>query len=268
MTIPYFENPPLNEVICGIRFNKLGKLKTVDIGKYGEIIHSDYPLSEDREVLPSVQQESNLKIELSMIPPLRRVFFISQNHNRIIQFQDDCFFCNWHKIQENDIYPRFTSIMPHFIEKWEEFKKFIKEKVEDEIIINRYEMVYINHLYKGEHWVSLEDLKDIMPCFSWDSKKASDSFLLLPNDITWRLNFLCKEFNSRLSINLKLGKNRINNREVIVIELVMSTDASTKELPNLTDWFTNANQYIVKSFISLTSSEYHGKWGIKYESTT
>jgi len=258
---PDFATPPINEVVCGIRFDKLKKLSTAHWGQYWSKIKSEYPLTEDREPLITG------KIELAVIPPLRRVCFVSEDSNRLIQVQEECFLYNWRKINESDHYPRFTTIKPLFLEKWEQFKTFAEETIKETIVANRYEITYTNHLYKGEQWINFEDLKDIFPCFSWKSKETSKKFLPTPANVNWNLDFHFSEFRSDLKVRLRSGKDLLNDNEVIVLTLTMGTEVENKALPPLSEWLQNANKVIVNGFVALTSSEYHGKWGIKNDTS-
>ena len=52
--LPDYSNPPLIEVVCGILFNSIDKLKVPHIGLFWEKIKKDYPLCQEKSPIMSV----------------------------------------------------------------------------------------------------------------------------------------------------------------------------------------------------------------------
>src|SRR5689334_13454677 len=96
--LPIYDNPPINEVVCGILFNQLEAFLSPYLGILWEKYKPEY--SECQEVSPLMpvietfdQRESSVEVV-----PIPRVWFVHTNKNNIIQIQRDRFLCNWRKM--------------------------------------------------------------------------------------------------------------------------------------------------------------------------
>jgi hypothetical protein len=78
--LPEYDNPPVNEVVCGILFETLGKLLSPYLGVLWEKYKPEYP--ECREVAPLVPVVESFDklpqpgIQYMDVPPLPRIWFM------------------------------------------------------------------------------------------------------------------------------------------------------------------------------------------------
>ena len=87
LPLPEYDNPPLIEVVFGVQFKELEKLKTLHMGAFWEkISKTEYPNFEDKPPLAHVIESydepqakpAEMTIERVNAPPLPRFFFISE----------------------------------------------------------------------------------------------------------------------------------------------------------------------------------------------
>ncbi len=114
--LPSYKQPPVDEVVCGFRFEPLRHLKVPHIGLLWEKFRNEYPTAQ--HAVPIATDTSFIVDEATGIP-LPRVWFISKADNELIQFQLDRFYYNWR--HRGDDYPRYPSI----IKKFEKAKSYL-----------------------------------------------------------------------------------------------------------------------------------------------
>lgn len=108
--LPSFKNPPVNEVVCGMRFQTPDKLRIPHIGFLWEKFRADYPVIEHATPIASVKGEVVVDMVTGM--PLPRVWFINKSDDQLVQFQFDRFYFNWRRRQSD--YPRYDHVIKNF----------------------------------------------------------------------------------------------------------------------------------------------------------
>ena len=119
-SLPDFNNPPVNEVVCGLSFEKLKGFKSHHLGLFWLKIKDEFPLVEHAVRLEYNPQQFDLKEYLP------RVWFIRKEQNRLIQLQDDKFYFNWRRMQEDETYPRYKTIIEDFKNNLSKFDNFLE----------------------------------------------------------------------------------------------------------------------------------------------
>ena len=95
----------------------------------------------------------------------------------LIQLQDDKFFLNWRRIQQEEAYPRYNKIIKAFKTNLGIFQKFLEEEKLESVNPQKCELTYINHIPQTEGWESLSDINEVFRDFAWSS---NDRFLPPP----------------------------------------------------------------------------------------
>jgi len=91
--LPSYKKPPINEVVCGVRFNASDRLYIPHIGLLWNKFRGDYPHLQ--HVPPLAARTGQLLIDLATGVPIPRVWFINEADDELIQFQSDGFYLNW-----------------------------------------------------------------------------------------------------------------------------------------------------------------------------
>jgi len=252
--LPSFKNPPINEVVCGLRFKTPTKLRIPHIGLLWNKFRDDYPAIQ--HVPPIASSKGELLLDKEVHVPLPRVWFINEEDDQLIQFQLDRFYFNWRRRERN--YPRYSNVITNFKMVVETIKDFFIEFDFGELKPIEYELTYINHIPKGERWQSIDDLKDIFHDFKWN--ELSERFLNKPQKLVWSTGFELPDQMGLLNVNLKNATRLEDKLPILVFELSTRSFDESIPLDKIDDWYKLSHEWIVKGFSDLTTPEIQKVW--------
>lgn len=252
--LPSFFNPPINEVVCGMRFQTPEKLRIPHIGLFWGKINTDYPVIQHAPPIASVKGEIPIDQESGL--PLQRVWFINKSDDQLIQFQFDRFYFNWRRRKKE--YPRYHYVIEQFENILRKMQSFFKELELGDINPIEYELSYINHIVKGEGWETIDDFSNIFSDFVWTQRKGR--FLPNPDNINWKVEFLLEEKMGRLSISLKQAIRTEDKVPLLVFELNAHGINELADINTFRNWYDIAHKWIVNGFTDLTTSNAHRIW--------
>jgi uncharacterized protein (TIGR04255 family) len=256
--LPEYDNPPVNEVVCGVMFKSLDTLLTPYTGLLWERYKTEYPTCQEvPPIIPMIESFEERPVrsrpEFAELPPLPRVWFVHGEGNRIIQLQRDRFLHNWRKQKAADTYPRYGQVFGMFSDHLATFQKFLQENHLGALEPVQYEMTYVNHVYKDERWASNQDVGKLFADFVW--RTASKRFLPCPEGINWRTTFVLPNKQGRLHVVIQNGESREDNRPVFVFELTVRGIGTDRSFGAMKEWFDLAREWIVRGFADLTDEK-------------
>jgi uncharacterized protein (TIGR04255 family) len=254
-----FETPPVTEVVCGITFKPFENMLSPHFGLLWEKYKNDYPKC--REVAPLTPIIERFEdapspspdFELRDTPPLPRIWFVHKNETAIIQVQRDRFLHNWRKMEEDDEYPRYDTVIEMFKDHFDTFKNFLREQEFGTLNPLQYEMTYINHIPQGEAWESMNDINKVFSDFSFDSNLKN--FLPSPEVVNFRISFKMPENSGRLHAIIRNGKFRNTGKPMLLLELTARGISLDKSTESMWGWFDMAREWIAYGFADLTNKE-------------
>ncbi len=255
--LPEYEQPPINEVICGISFKPLDAFTASHMGILWGRLQPDYPRVEELVPLGSPIEifqghEFKPEFQYTPVPPLPREMFISTDENYVIQIQRDRFIFNWRKLKTTDMYPRYTQVTDQFEKRYSLFEEVatVDGDVPEPI---QYELTYNNQIPQGDIWQSISDIGKIFP---YINLKFNGLILGEPEFTIWRTSFVLPGKTGRLHLVVRTnGIRRSDNSPLIFFELTVRgipTDISRQARKV---WFDSAREWIVKGFTDFTSEE-------------
>ncbi len=255
-TFPDYDNPPLMEVVCGILFQHLESFLTPHVGLLWEKFKVDYPYCQEVEPLASAIENFGESLDVAFtltdIPPLPRVWFINETGSGIIQIQRDRFLHNWKKVNSQDIYPKYSTVIKKFRQYILDFELFLKEINIEPVLPLQYELTYLNHIPQGDGWRSVEDVGKIFPNFSWH---FNSNQLLELEGINWRTTLILPNQSGRLYTSIRNGIRQEDDQSVFLFELTARGIGRDNSRDAMWEWFDLAHEIIVQSFAELTSKE-------------
>lgn len=252
--LPSYKKPPVNEVVCGMRFQTPDNLKIPHIGLLWDRFRDKYPHIQHA---PPITEMGNLLIDVDGGGiPLPRVWFLNQADDQLIQFQFDRFYFNWRSRQS--AYPRYDHIIEQFKNIFDITHEFFKEFNLGALTPLEYELSYVNHIVKGEGWDNIEDVLKIFTDFTWQQRR--DRFLPNPLKVSWFTEFPIAENNGRLIITLKQATRREDDKSLFVLELKAKADVSSS-ITDFYKWYDIAHQWIVRGFTDITTKGIQNYWG-------
>ncbi len=253
-TLPSYKNPPVNEVVCGIRFHAPDKLRFPHIGFLWDKFRTDYPTIQHAPPIASAKGE--ILIDKVTGIPLPRVWFINRSDDQLVQFQFDRFYFNWRRRQ--DVYPRYTYVIKNFENVLDTIITFFNEFELGKIDPIEYELSYINHIPEGQGWNTIDDLPIIFSDFIWRQKTGR--FLPNPVKVAWQTEFPINEKKGHLIVNLKQATRTEDKVPLIVLELTVRGFSESMSKEAVREWFDVAHEWIVRGFTDLTTPEIQKIW--------
>ena len=241
------------EVVAGIQFSALRGIQTRHFGEFWAKVKGDYPITRDMPPLPNIAETPT--VEMLLMPPLRRVFLLSNDQRYVVQLQDTRFNLNWRKVERGDQYPRFAAVFEKFQQAWGAFSEFAELAGVGSLIPSRYELTYVNHLeMKGQAFSP--ELEAKVKMFRWEG--LNPEFLPAPTSVSGVWQFQIPDSKGIFSANVSHAK-RPDATDLLVLNMACAGLAASKF--TLKEWFHTAHEWIVRGFTDLTTSEAHKEWG-------
>ena len=254
-TIQY-ENPPINEVVCGIHFDPVKDLQAGHLGLLWHKLGPDFTSTEDHNLLPSIpEQDMNFRT----LPLLRRAWFIHKDDNDLIQTQFNRFIYNWRKKRPDDRYPGHQIFIGNFEKYLSCLQDVLSEQRLGDFTPRQYEIAYINNIFQNEGWETISNLEKVFPYFI--SYKGQD--ILPPNimEINYQMGFTLPDDSGQLQLSIRNAQQRSDDRHLLRVEFRAISNQPHKEIRK---WFDSAHNFIFDVFTNLVSDEIQVKyWGRK-----
>lgn len=263
--LPDYNKPPVNEVVMGVQFDTLEKFTAVHPGLYWQRIKEQYPQSSVHPPIATVIETfkdhiaAPVKIqpEITATPPPPRCWFLNSSGNRLVQLQAERFLHNWRKVTGEEVYPRYNNILPEFEKLWKDFLDFAANENLGEVKPNQWEVTYVNHIYQGEGWTTLEDVHKLFP--AWSSESSQD-YLPHPERINLDLTYAFPDDLARLHISLTPAYTRKDNRMLLRLNLTARGRLESIDHKSLIRCLGLGHEWIVRGFADFTSPEAHAIW--------
>ena len=246
--LPSYKQPPVDEVVCGLRFEPLPQLKVPHIGLLWEKFRQEYPVTQ--HAIP-IATDASLLVDETTGVPLPRIWFISKADNELVQFQLDRFYYNWR--HRGDDYPRYPSIIEKFEKAKRQLDAFTGELQLGAIKAVECELTYINHIPRGQGWESIDDLPKVIRDFTWQKQKHS--FLPAPANVAWQTRFPLPNGKGWLNVKLNQAKRKVDGVPLLILELAAKGLGEETTATALRNWFDLAHEWIVCGFADLTTKE-------------
>ena len=247
--LPSYKNPPVNEVVCGIRFQPPDKLRIPHVGLLWDKFRQDYPIIQHAMPISSTKGELLVDDTTGLILP--RVWFINKSDDQLIQFQFDRFYFNWRR-REN-LYPRYPHVISNFEKVIDTVTQFFHEFGLGELNPIDCELSYINHMPKGQEWNTIDDISGIFRDFGWN--KTPGRVLPNPIHIGWNTVFLLPDEAGRLGVSIKEATRTDDKISLLILELKCIGIGKSTSRVAIREWFDLAREWIVRGFTDLTTPE-------------
>jgi uncharacterized protein (TIGR04255 family) len=252
--LPSFKKPPVNEVVCGMLFHTLEKLRIPHIGLLWDKFRRDYPIIHHAPPIASTKGE--LLVDSSTSLPIPRVWFIKKSDDQLVQFQFDRFYFNWRR-RQND-YPRYSNVIKNFEKTHDIIMKFFNEFEIGKLEPIECELSYINHIPKDQVWNTIDDTVKIFPDFVW--RQISGRFLSNPEKVTWQSSYPLQKAKGNLNVSLKQAIRNEDKVPLLILELTARGIGESTNKDGIREWFDVAHEYIVRGFVDLTTPEVQKVW--------
>ena len=251
-----YENPPIDEIVCGIRFDSLKQLQSAHFGILWQKFRPDFPKTEDQNLIGPVSEED---LGNSDKMPLPRVWLVHKNENELIQLQRNRFLHNWRKRRPDDKYPGYETVVENFERYLSHFEEFLLEENLGNLVVREYELTYIDLIPKGHGWENPSDLAKIFPNLL--SRTRQSVLLNGVQGINWQTIFGLPNNVGQLIVSIRNAQRVSDDQPIICIEFKALSSGSYKPIRG---WFNTAHNTITEFFSNLVNNEIQEKfWGRK-----
>ncbi|HYF50752.1 MAG TPA: TIGR04255 family protein [Planctomycetota bacterium] len=248
MSSPEFKDPPVSEVVCGVHFQVKQRLRTVDIGRFWSRIRQDFPKVEEQQPLFDLVGDRDQVFD---IPPIRRVWMISDDAHWLIQLQENRFYLNWRKLEGSAAapYPRYPTVLNRFQQMWSDFKQWLNEEKIDGLEELKYELTYVNHVPFDD--TLLRPYHAMTICADPRSDVLGD-----PKSMSGNVAF---DFGAQGQLLVTYRELRRTKDAARILQIDLTAAGAAGANPK--DWFDFAHNKIVFGFVDLTTPKAREKWG-------
>ncbi len=256
--LPKYQNPPLIEVCCGVIFSPF-LLKSTFPGIFANTLKNEFPKVTDAPLIASQPDE----FLFSDLVPLRRVWFISEDDQRLIQLQENRFHFNWRKTDnESNSYPHFESVFLHFTRYLKTFLDIYSTETTSESKPSHihFELSYVNLIES----ISLENMSISLDQLLLDHKysDSENRFLKRPDNSFSKSVFQLNNNMGELTITAHKAREVITKQLVMRYELTirgMIEERTDDLLKDAEQWFEQAHPIIVLAFQDTLNKEIQEK---------
>lgn len=257
--LPAYDTPPVNEVVCGVRFRPVENLTLGHLGMFWSTIADDFPRSEQQEPLISPDAAGS-EAQVDLFAP--RLWLIHKDADYLIQLQKNIFYLNWRRADEGAPYPHYAEIAPKFFEYLDKFNTFLGEHKLTPPIANYCELAYVNLIHSTQGWEDIQSVGNLMRDLTWDN--TGDRFLPAPKSLSWGAVFELPDANGSLRANLQTVVRRADGEPALRLELNAHSTANREASEEMQGWFDLAHEWIVRGFADVTEPSIQKEyWGRK-----
>lgn len=265
-SLPHFENPPVVEAVIGVQYGPINVFSNAHAGWFWKSflgpkwdIVTEVPRLDD--VFERFGEERIFALQPAfMIRPAGaegdRTQITSSGSSRMIQVQNTRFILNWKTNQTDHKYPSFETLKSEFFANLSKFRDFTSASGSQEMEMNQWEVVYVNHIPRGELWNSISEWPQVVNFFG---SPASTSDGIECDAFGGQWSLALPEQRGRLHVSLQHGRVQ-NAQDGEVMVLQMTARGGIKAGDELADCLEIGHAAIVKSFANITTKFAHQHW--------
>lgn len=243
--LPDFERPPVTEVAMAVQFDSQIGFRAVDLFTVTNAWAEDLPVVDERSPLPRF---GHFEVETSATP---RLWLQNTSGDRVVQIQQDRLAVNWARPDTGDEYPRYDTIRDFLVDAWSRLETTIDTLGLGMPLPDSCQLRYTNELRASQGWESAADTAKLVA--PWGLAMSDD---FLPEVDGFTMHFHLPEDSGMLDIR---GWQTEKDMFVLTLECEVWPDLSDFE--RVLDSMDLAHEWIVRSFVSVTTPAAHSLWG-------
>ncbi len=260
--LPNFDQPPVVEVACGVKFRKVPELNGIRLAPLYDLWKSDLPVIEEQATLPSTEAASGssgptIRIDF---PSLReiRYWFLSEDAKDLVQLQPDRLIVNWRGQGDGVDYPRFGYILKTLTQRATELSSFVEEHFRTKLEFLHVELSYINSLHTdGTSRWDLGDIFHTWPDFATHHLGRPENSQIA-FDFPIESASTGRDFFLRVSIEPGVIGNGTPGT---FLTMTAQGKPAETSIEGVVDSIKEAHDHLVRSFAEITTEAAHERWG-------
>lgn len=235
-----YANPPLAEVVCGVHFQPLRALLSPHYGLLWETFreHGFEKLQEAAPLPPLPRQ-----LEAGEVPvlPQPRIWYVTEQGERLVQIQRDRLLYNWRKTPEVSDYPGFDVVFGEFVAHLKRFQAFLRAFELGDLRPLEFELSYVNHLLPTDVWSEHDELGRVFTDHDWHGP--------MPLELHWRTTVALRHSPGVQMVTIRAGRRNDDNSPIFLCELSAKGIHDGADLfASVEEWFTGAHTDVKAEF--------------------
>jgi uncharacterized protein (TIGR04255 family) len=192
--------------------------------------------------------------------PMPRLWFLTEDGQRLVQVQRDHFIVNWRKLDTSAPYPRYPTLRDTLIEELDVFQQFLAAESLASIRPVQTELTYVNHIEARESDGSRKPLSRIVRI--WAGDKAVGK---LPEfeEAAVQAHYIIRDGDKpvgRLHVTVEPQRFVKDNTPLYALTLIARGAPSTPDVDGAIAFLDRTHEAIVEGFTAITTPEMHQTW--------
>ncbi|MBS8225911.1 TIGR04255 family protein [Vannielia litorea] len=256
-----YESPPLDEVVLGVQFEAIPDFTSAEIGAVRSLFSGEFPLVQEQPPLTPQFEVFGRdpggavlpRISLERAPLRSRMWFLSNEGNHLVQFQEDRFLLNWRRGTNGAEYPRFSGTSAVFLKNLSLLDEYVSQTRGQKLKYNQAEVSYIN-IIDMENLAEAGDWLRFLSFENQDIETVAASFSEVIRDETKSAPF------ARLHVELSTVLRRDTRKRSLRLGLTVRGRPTEIGQDGVGAFVKRARDRIVKRFGELTTQKASIAW--------
>ncbi len=194
-----------------------------------------------------------------------RAAFSDKAKSQLVQVQQSFFLRNWRKVHESQQYAHYSELKPRFLTDWQRFNNFLQGVGLAPPAVYRCEVIYVNHLVRGDIWNSYNDLAALFKPIAERAATADQGrqYAFLPEAATVNLvaGYNLAHMAVSLQIQAQSAIRQPEGTEVIQLTVTAQSKPDSESEDGLISALDKCHEAVVLGFDDATTSKAHRIWG-------
>ena len=269
-TTPDFANPPIVELVLGAQFSPLTRLTSGHFGLFWKSLGEDWTEGEDAPPLedqfewfdrPRWRTSTGLQWRIEPVRLPGRWILRHKSQERLLQIQSTRFHLNWRK--REGFYPSYKQLIDEFQQMFARFETFVQETRLGPLLLNQWELTYIDAFPVGEEWNTPADWGKLLPGLFGPLFSTEGLGLVLEHRAAeWSYEI----FPRRGRLHIAAGPGQVGQSQQAALILRTTARGPLEEhagMGGLRAGLDLGHAVAVGAFLRIVSDEVKTRWGTK-----
>ena len=265
---PTFDRPPIVELVLGVQFSPLTKLRAAHFGLYWKQLSEEWveavdgPLLEDQFELfdrsKGLSPSFLLRVEPLRLPS--RFLVKDRNKERQIQMQSTRFHFNWQK--QSNCYPSYKTLIVEFEGAFKAFENFVSSHMLGPLALNQWELTYVNSFPRFEYWDTPADWPKVLPGLFGNLFASEGLGIELEHRAAqWSYEIIPKQ--GRLHISAQPSTRGDHAQDTLLLQITARGPIEKDGISDLRTGLDLGHDVAVGSFLRVVDEDIQRGWGQK-----
>lgn len=260
-----FEDPPVVEVVLGAQFSPLTKLTTGHLGWYWrDVLGSDWATPSDGPAiddqfelfdLPHWHRPGRLEFRLTPASGPGRLIIDHRDADRRLQAQSTRFHLNWRR--RGNPYPTYDRLVDEFQGHFDRFQSFIRGQNLGELLINQWELTYIDAFPSESGWQSPGDWAAVLPGL-FGNPACADGLNLENRAANW--TYEIEPRRGRLHVSANTGRVADEDRPSLLLQMTARGPVGREGVGSLREGLDLGHGAALRTFLQVISPILRDRW--------